>query len=182
MLWVFDLCLAAILGLIAWYSWQYGITPTPTSAKVKHKLLSILPKQISGEIAELGSGWGTLAFALARHFPTNQVNAYEISPIPYFISKLIYLVFPYPNLRIKRQDFFDVSLHHVSLVVCYLYPGAMTRLKTKLEGELAPEAYVLSHTFAIPGWTPIRFVRANDLYHTSIYLYQVQQSANKDFQ
>lgn len=176
MAWLFYLCLAGVLVSITWYSWRYGITPTPTSPRVKEKLLHILPKKFKGQIAELGSGWGTLAFALARHFPSHQVNAYEISPIPYYLSKFICLLSPHPNLMIRRQDFFVASLEHVSLVVCYLYPEAMNRLKDKFEKELSPESYILSHTFAIPGWVPICFVKVNDLYQTPIYLYQVKQS------
>jgi hypothetical protein len=170
---LFYLCLLGILGLMIVYSWRYGITPTPTSAKVKKQLLQILPKEIKGSIAELGSGWGTLAFALARYFPYNQVHAYEISPIPYYISKVLSCFYSYPNLHIQRRDFFAVSLKNVSLVVCYLYPEAMTRLKAKFEQELRPGTFVLSHTFAVPGWLPIRSERANDLYQTPIYLYQV---------
>jgi hypothetical protein len=172
----FYLFLVGILGLMTWYSWRYGITPTPTSAKVKRQLLQILPLEIKGNFAELGSGWGTLAFALAHRFPSNQVYAYEISPIPYCISKMIAQFLPYRNLHIMRKDFFTISLKHVSLVICYLYPDAMNRLKIKFEEELAQDAYVLSHTFAIPGWNPISIIKVSDLYQTPIYLYQVQQS------
>jgi hypothetical protein len=179
MIWLFYLCLVGILVLISWYSWRYGITPTPTSAKVKNTLLYLLPLDVKGEIAELGSGWGTLAFSLAKHYPHNQVYALEISPIPYWTSQLLAQFLPYRNLHIIRQDFFEISLNHVALVVCYLYPDAMSRLKTKFEKELAPDAYVLSHTFAVPGWTPIQLVKAPDLYQTPVYLYQVQQSMPK---
>lgn len=165
-----------ILVITVVYSYFYGITPTPTSSKVKRQLFFILPELTKQEIVELGSGWGTLAFALARHFPTCQVKAYEISPFPYFISKMLSKWFTFPNLSIKRQDFFHVSLKNVSLAVCYLYPRAMERLKVKFENELPPEAYVITHTFAIPGWIPIRFERASDLYHTPIYLYQIKHS------
>ena len=172
--WLFFLFVLGILGSIALYSYLYGITPTPTSAKVQHQMLALLPLMNHVEIAELGSGWGNLAFALARHFPTCKVSAYEISPVPYFISKALAYGYSFSNLTIERRNFFEISLNNVSLVVCYLYPGAMQRLKTKLESELAPGAYVMSHTFAIPGWLPICFERAHDLYRTPIYLYQIK--------
>lgn len=174
MAWLFYLFLVGILGLIMGYSWRYGITPTPTSPKVKNKLLKILPPEIKGSIAELGSGWGTLAFALAHHFPHNQVHAYEVSPIPFYFSKLISYLHPCSNLHFIRQDFFAASLHSASLVVCYLYPEAMSRLKTKFEKELTPGTLVLSHTFAIPGWIPIRLFKVDDLYQTPIYLYRLK--------
>lgn len=167
--------LMGILLSVVLYSYLYGITPTPTSNKVKNQMFAMLPEmERDCKIVELGSGWGNLAFALARHFPKCKVIGYEISPFPYFISKIIAQGFDFSNLSICRNDFFEISLEKASLVVCYLYPGAMQRLKTKLENELTPNAYVMSHTFAIPGWIPIRFDRANDLYRTPIYLYQMK--------
>lgn len=185
---LFPIAIAVCLGLIVGYSWKYGISPTPSSPKVKQELCSLLPTIPSGEIVELGSGWGTLAFALAKQFPHCQVNAWEISPIPYLYSWMISKVLAYPNLSIKRGDFFHISLHSAVLVVCYLYPGAMARLKRKFEDELTPEAYVASHTFALPGWKPLMIKRINDIYHTPIYLYQLkyissgyQQVDDQDF-
>lgn len=171
--WIFLTSLMLLVGHIVWYSWRYGITPTPTGYKVKKALLEILPPSFKGNIIELGSGWGTLAFALAHHFPSCQIQAYEISPIPYVVSRCIQKWKHTPHLHFSRQDFFQVPLHKASLIVCYLYPGAMQRLKTKFERELAPGTYVLSHTFAIPGWTPLRCVKVSDLYQTPIYLYQI---------
>lgn len=174
--WLFFFLLMGILGITILYSYWYGITPTPTSAKVKNKLFSMLPDLANSEIVELGSGWGNLAFALSRHFPKCKIRSYEISPFPFIVSKIIAYCLALPNLTIQRQDFFLVSLHNMSLVVCYLYPDAMQRLKTKFEKELSSQAYVISHTFAIPGWKPLRLEYAPDLYRTPIYLYQIKSA------
>ncbi len=170
--WFFLCGLIGITSVIIIYSYLYEITPTPTSKKVQKHLLSILPKMMNVEIVELGSGWGTMAFALARQFPNCQVTAYEASPIPYLISTMASYLLNFSNLSIKRQNFFEVSLENAALVFCYLYPKAMERLRIKFEKDLAPNAYVITHTFAVPGWFPLRLERAADLYHTPIYLYQ----------
>lgn len=175
---LFIACLALLVGVIVLYSLKYGITPTPTSSKVKKELLAILPELKEGEIAELGSGWGTLAFALARKYPACQVEALEISPVPYFCSWLISKWTAFPNLELTRRDFFDVKLNRAALVVCYLYPGAMEKLKEKFEKELEPGTYVATHTFAVPGWKPLLTAHASDLYHTPVYLYQLKISTS----
>jgi hypothetical protein len=162
-----------VLISIGWYSWAYGITPTPTSAKVKNTVLQVLPLDPKGKIVELGSGWGHLTFSLARLYPDNVIEAYEISPIPYGISYLINAWKRQSNLRLFRKDFFKVSLKGSGLIVCYLYPGAMEKLKGKFEQELKPGTFVLSHTFAVPGWAPVKLLYANDLYHTPVYLYLI---------
>ncbi len=58
------------------------------------------------------------------------------------------------------------------MVVCYLYPGAMRKLKDKFEQELAPGTLVVSNTFSISGWKPINVIDTHDLYNTHIYLYE----------
>ena len=80
MILLFILFAAGIAGSILFFSWKYGISPTPTSPRVAQKLLEVLPNLHSGKIAEFGSGWGTLAFALARQFPQSEIIAIEISP------------------------------------------------------------------------------------------------------
>jgi hypothetical protein len=50
----------------------------------------------------------------------------------------------------------------------------MTRLAPKLLAELAPGTHVLSHTFALRGWKPLRTLVVDDLYRTPIYLYAVE--------
>ena len=49
----------------------------------------------------------------------------------------------------------------------------MADLKPKLEAELKTGAYVLSNTFAVPGWRPEAVRRADDLYATTVYLYRM---------
>lgn len=178
MILLFILFAAGIAGSILFFSWKYGISPTPTSPRVSQKLLELLPHLPSGKIAEFGSGWGTLAFALARQFPQCEIIAIEISPVPYFCSWLVSKWCNYPNLHLQWRDFFDYPLHSTTMVICYLYPGAMEKLKSKFEAELGPEAYVASHTFAIPGWKPLTLAHADDLYRTPMYIYQVKRSTS----
>jgi predicted O-methyltransferase YrrM len=173
-LWIGSLLigLASFISIV-WNSWKYGITPTPTGYKVQCLILEICPLIPSGKIAELGSGWGILALALANHYPDQQVIGYEISPIPYVFSRCLKLFVHSPFLQLKRKNFFYVSLKEFDLIICYLYPGAMHQLKTKFEKELRPGTIIISHTFAVPGWTPSHFYKVDDLYQTPIYVYKI---------
>lgn len=166
--------MAWILSSIIFWTLINGISPMPTAPKVKNLLLKNLPNYLDGTIYELGSGWGTLAFALAKKYPQVTVIALETSPIPFWTSKAIAFGLQIPNLKFIRQNFFEVPLNDAALIVCYLYPKAMGLLKTKLEKELSPETWVVSNTFAIPGWQSVHTYYVNDLYHTSIYFYQIQ--------
>jgi len=123
--------------LIVFYSLYNGISPMPTSPKVKRQLLHVLSQnEIQGTIYELGSGWGTLAFELARRFPECRIIAYENSWVPYIYSKIYGLAVKTENLRIKQENFFNILLSRADVVVCYLSPNIMAHLQPKLESEL----------------------------------------------
>ncbi len=165
--------LLAGVASIVLHTLRTGISPMPTAPKVRRQLLSLVPPELEGTVLELGSGWGTLAFALADRCPRAQVVAYERSPLPYAFSRLRQRLAPRSNLRLVRGDFFQASFAGASLVVCYLFPGAMTRLAPKLLAELPPGARIVSSTFALRGWTPLRTLVVDDLYRTPVYLYEV---------
>ncbi len=167
------LALLFTLGDVVWYSWRYGISPTPTSPKVQSKILEILPSMNEGVIFELGSGWGTLACAVAKKFPRHRVDGFEISLFPYLFSLGYKKLQGCDRVNFYREDFFEVDLSQGILIICYLYPRAMERLKSKFENELSSGTWVLTHTFAIPGWEPFSTHYAQDLYKTPIYLYQL---------
>lgn len=167
---VFFVLIGVILLLVCIWTLKNGITPMPTSAKVKRALFQGLPEHLEGTIVDLGSAWGTLCFALAKRYPNCQIIGYETSPIPYLVSRLLTLFVKQKNLTFKRRDFFKEPLSNVSMAICYLYPTAMEKLKDKLEKE--GRVLVVSHTFRIPGWTPAKTIQVNDLYHTKIYFYQ----------
>lgn len=147
-----------------------GISPMPSSNKATKAILSLIPGA-NGSIYELGSGWGTLGISLAKNCPTHKVIGFENSLVPYYVSRLLQLFTRLPNLTFKKGDFFEVPLNDTPLVVCYLYPGAMKKLKEKFNKELQSGSYVISNTFAIPGWKPIKVIEIPDLYRTKVYLY-----------
>lgn len=162
-------CLPAIS--IVYWSFVNGISPMPTSPKVKAHLLEISLKLNSGAIFELGAGWGTLAFAFAKKYPARQVKAYETSWMPYLFCCLRKWISPQPNLQIYRLNFFKVPLDDAALVICYLYRGAMLKLKSKFDLELTSGAVILSNTFKLPNVKADYIIHVDDLYSTQIYVY-----------
>lgn len=158
---------------IAWHTLAVGISPMPTSRRVRAVLLELVPPGIGGEVHELGAGWGTLAFALAEALPGARVIAWESSPVPFFFCWLRQRARPRKNLELRRGDFFAADLRGARLVTCYLFTGAMARLAPKLEAELPSGAVVLTHTFAVRGWQPEATRTVNDLYRTPVYRYRL---------
>jgi hypothetical protein len=172
------LALALIVaGLVLVYTLITGISPLPTMPRAKSAMLNLLPAELDGTIFELGSGWGTLAFPLARRYPRCRVVAYERSPLPWLVSRLCQGVWRLPNLTLIRGDFHGAGLGDAALVVCYLFPGGMRKLEPKLAEELSPGALVVSNFFRLPGWQPIDEHAIGDLHDSRIYLYRAKGSA-----
>ncbi len=165
------------IGLILFHTMVTGVPPMPTSGGGRRALIGLLekppPDDPQGVVYELGSGWGGLAFALARRYPRATVRGVEVSILPWAASKLRLVVRPQPNLSFRHGDFHDCPLNDAGLVVCYLFPDGMEKLKPKLENELADGAMVVSNTFAMPGWKPERVARAGDIYSSPVYLYRM---------
>ena len=167
------LALVVALVLVVVYTLRTGVSPMPTGAAAMTALLDVLPPDPGGTVFELGAGWGGLASALARRYPTRPVIGYELSPVPWLVAKARRRLTGPTNLTLKRADFLRADLSPAGLMVCYLCPTGMARLRPKLEAELRPGSVVVSHFFAVPGWHPEQPVtRAADAGRSPIYLYR----------
>lgn len=177
MIWMLALVACGVLAMlsIGAYTLRTGISPMPTTPRVRRVLLNALPARLEGAVYELGAGWGTLAFPLARRYPGCPVLAYELSPLPWLWCRLRQALARAPNLALRRKDFHRAHLGDAALVVCYLYPEGMERLRPKLEAELPIGALVVSNTFAVPGWSPVAVHRVGDLWASRIYVYQANR-------
>ena len=153
-----------------------GVPPTPTSPAVRRSLLALVPAGLSGTVVDMGSGFGGLARALARHCPAATVVGYERSPLPWLVSRLWQALWPLPNLQLCRADFRTAPLEGARLAVCYLGRPAMAALAPCFAARLGPGALVLCHTFALPGWRPVATATAGDLYRSSLFLYRLPDS------
>ena len=169
-LWVLGLALAAMLSVL-WGTLRSGISPMPSSAKARDAILDLLPGELEGEILELGSGWGGLAFSLAKRCPQASVRGYETSLLPWLFSVVRLRVSGVENLSFHRRDFRELDFSVGQVLVCYLYPGAMSVLAEALGGKLPEGGLLISNTFALPGWKPRQLLELNDLYRTRVYCY-----------
>ena len=155
------------------YTVLTGISPVPTTPSVKAEMLAAAPNPVHGAILDLGSGWGGLAFAFARKYPHSQVIGYELSPIPWCFCRIRQWFRPQSNLMFRRIDYRKVPFDQASLIVCYLFGRGMRELRPKFEHELQAGCWVISNTFAVPGWVPDRIRVAKDQYATQVFVYEL---------
>ena len=136
-------------------------------------MLTLVPDG-EGTLCELGAGWGTLAFPMAKHFQCSRVFAIELSPLPWLFMKLRHLLFRRSNLDIVRGNFLSHSLpNDIRVVMCYLHSEMLEKARPVLEKVLEPGTLVISNVFDIPGWEPEIIHRLEDSFCPQVYVYRV---------
>jgi len=156
-----------------------GISPMPSSRQAVQQVLQFVVPPRPGPIYELGAAWGSLAIPLAKALPDRRIIAYELSTIPWLFLWLRVRVSGLNNIDVVRRDFLLDDLGEAVVVVCYLYPGRMVRLSTKLQSELIPGTVVVSNTFALPGWVPEQTSQLQDMYRTRIYRFVMENGSRQ---
>jgi cyclopropane fatty-acyl-phospholipid synthase-like methyltransferase len=110
----------------------HGLTGVPTMSSTRAEaaeVVALLRQARLGEnptIVDLGCGWGSLAIALASAFPDARIVGIEISPFPYWRTRLRAL--RHSNVSVSRTDLFRFDLRSADAVVCYLMMKPMVKL------------------------------------------------------
>lgn len=132
----------------------------PTKPSDIARLLMLVNPKTGALVFDLGAGDGRLVVALARHFPV-QVVGFEISILPYLVSKLrVFVVNTFfaqqlqGTPKILFRDFLSYNLSRADAIVCFLTPMAMAKLAPKFQRELKKGARVVSYVFPIKELEP----------------------------
>lgn len=145
------LLLAAVLlaGSVLTYQFITGVPPMPLRADEAADVIALLREADlppSAVIYDLGSGWGSLVVALAHAFPQAQIRGIELSPLPYWFSRL--RTRGLANVRLRRADFFRCDLSDADALACYLMIKPMPRLAVQLDRQLRNGTPVVAVTFS----------------------------------
>ena len=166
----------AFLSIVVW-TWKTRISPMPSGGKAVRTVCAALDSVIGSSqgaaVFEAGSGWGTLLFAAARTFPSCTFTGYEISPLPFAVSLLFSRLRRSHNVELRRRDFLAADLAGIDIVLTYLHPKGMEKLRNKIEREAAGTVFVVSNNFQFNGWTPVQSLPVYDLYRSKVYVYKL---------
>lgn len=163
-----------VIGAIFYAEHKLGMPPAPTLPWTRKKIIEGITKYAEKEelkIAELGSGWGGLAFAVSKNFPKAEIQGYELSFFPYWFSKLQGLF--YPRITFSKSDIFEQDLTKYDVVVYYLAPVISERLSKKFREELKPGTLIVSSGFALPGFEPIETLEVKVIVKNPVFVYRV---------
>lgn len=170
--WLFFLLFVlAASGTAAWAGWR-AAPFLPTRQRDVERVLRLARVKPGERLYDLGAGDGRFIVAAAKHYGAAAIG-YEISLLPYLAARWRLAVSGLgPKARIEWKDFFHVDLSQADVIVCFLTPAALAKLGPKFKQELRPGTRIVSYTFSLPGWTPVRKDKPT-AQMMSVYLYQV---------
>lgn len=148
----------------------------PSSSKAYNAMVLLVDETGTGTIIDLGSGWGNFVIRIAKKNPQRQVIGYELSLLPWLISALLKSILGVKNLTLHRKNFYHEKLPDAAVLVCYLYPEAMNKIKQKLLTENPSIDFLISNNFALPSCKPHKKISIDDFYKSPIYLYQLAKA------
>ena len=154
---------------------KLGISPMPSSSKAYDAMMKLADETGSGPLIDLGSGWGNFVIRAARRHPQRQIVGYELSSLPWFISILLKKLLGLKNLKLHRKNFYKVQLPAKSVLICYLYPKAMSKIQSQFLLEQSEVGFVISNNFALPASKPSKVIKLDDFYKSPIYLYKISK-------
>lgn len=115
-------------------------------ARIQCKLAKIGKNDV---VFDLGSGDGTMLITAAKEFGAKGVGV-EIDLLRYWYSKIAIIFLGLTKrLKIKRKNFFSVDVSAATVVVMYLIPKTLNRLKPKLLKELKPGTRIVTFVYKI---------------------------------
>lgn len=119
-----------------------------TSGKIA-KIQCKLAKIGKGDVVyDLGCGDGT-ALITAAKLGARGVGV-EIDLLRYWIAKSRFLMNGVSDrLKVVRKNFFDVDVSEATVIIMYLVPKTLNRLKPKLLKELKPGTRVITFVYKI---------------------------------
>lgn len=133
-------------------------------ALVQCKLAKITKKDV---IYDLGCGDGTLLITAAEEYGARGVGI-EIDPSRVWIAKFrIWLKKLGNKITIERKDFFPMDISGATVVVMYLIPKTLGRLKPKLLKELKPGTRVVTFVYKMD----LPLIAKDE--KTEVYVYQI---------
>lgn len=162
--------LVAMYFMLGSFLWGAGYQPTPGS--VVRRMMGMARIGPKDRVYDLGAGTGALVFR-ALDEGALSVVALEIEPLRCMILRWRQGRHPRGDrLEVRREDFFRTDLRDASVVLVFLWPGAMRRLDEKFRAELRPGTRVISYWHPLEGWKAFEEDRKK-----RVYGYEVPVSA-----
>lgn len=161
-----------VLSIFFFIPFLFGAPYDPSREKALVNIEKLVNSKKGDRIAELGSGDGRVAIALAKKGV--EIHGFEINPFLVWISRYrIRKMGLNKQIRIYWKNFWKKDLSGYNKVVFFQFSTIMGRLGRKFKKELKKGSIVVSHHWIIPGWKVNKKLGEHYLSYGPVYLYKV---------
>ena len=141
----------------------------PTSINTIKRMLEIANITLNDVIFDIGSGDGRIVLMAVRTFKAKSAIGIELrEDLVHETRKLICKQGLEHQITIIHGDAFTVDISNADVVTLYLTSRGVELLRPKLEKEFKPGTRIVSLSYPIKPWTPVK----TDGFWFKIYLYQ----------
>jgi len=134
-----------------------------TNKAIMRKVFQLVNLKKNAIFFDLGSGAGNNVIIASKEFGAKSYG-YEISPLPYIISKI--RTIGIKNCYINYQNILKIDLSKADVIYCYLLPELLEKLEPKL--SKLTNTIIISQVFKIPNLKPKKEFKINN---KKVYIY-----------
>ena len=176
-----------LYGLQEYYQIKLGVRPHRTPKPVINEVANILQSiSETGGFIDLGSGYGTVIFGLAKLLPGWEFVGIEKSPTPWLIANFLSFGKNFGNYNFFIADAEAIPLKAYDVVFTDQNISVMKKWEASLARRLQPGMILISLDAPLPRIKPIDKITVDDV-HT-LYIYrkaypdEIQQQAKSQQQ
>jgi SAM-dependent methyltransferase len=128
----------------------------PSPNAVVEGMLKLADVKSSDTLYDLGCGDGRIVIAAAKTYGAHAVGV-DIDPERVAEARENARKAGVESLvRFEEKDLFDADIHDATVVTLYLLPNVNLKLRPKLMKDLKPGTRVVSHSFDMESWKPVK--------------------------
>lgn len=153
--WIFLLAFISLLALY-WTTFRSRVPYYPSGRSAWETVAALLPHRPL-RVIDVGSGFGGLAFYLAKQRPDSQIGGIEIAPLPWVVSAIRAAgrcLRGETAPQFLRGDYRKLHFGDYDVIFAYLSPTAMSSLWKQASMQMRPGTLLISYEFNIAGHTP----------------------------
>lgn len=143
----------------------------PSHRSAYHAVLELLPVDHTAAMVDLGCGFGSLLFFLAKRRPQIQFFGVEVSPLSYALAKIRSLF--HHNVHISFGDLWKQPLSEMDFIYTFLAPPPMPRVWEKVEAEARPGTVYITNTFPVPA-EPTRLIQLPSSRQRALFIHVIK--------
>jgi protein-L-isoaspartate O-methyltransferase len=132
--------------------WRPPFITTPPEAV--ERMLEMAGTRPGDLVVDLGSGDGRIVIAAARNFGARGLGIELDAALVEKSRQAARAAAVADRVSFVQGDVLVADISKATVVTAYLLPALMVKLQSRFIDELAPGTRIVSHAFAMTGWTP----------------------------